>query len=186
LLAAEHKAQQQAGGSGLGSNSGTFTDKRDGKTYKTVKIGNQTWMAQNLNYVDYEAGRSWCYDDKESNCNTYGRLYDWNTAKAACPSGWHLPTREEWNILVTAAGGDVAGSRLKAAGTDEYGFTALPGGNRGSDGGFYGADGDGYWWTATEEESSLAYLRYVFPEDSDVFEAAFDKDQAFSVRCVGN
>jgi hypothetical protein len=91
---------------------GSFTDTRDGKVYKTVKIGNQIWMAENLNY---EAEGSKCYDNNPANGQKYGRLYDWETAKKACPPGWHLPSDAEWQELVDFAGGkEIAGKKLKA------------------------------------------------------------------------
>ena len=109
-----------------------FTDSRDGKKYKTVAIGMQTWMAENLNYDD-RYGK--CYDNNPANCEIYGRLYDWRTAMEVCPAGWHLPSSEEWQELVNTVGDD-AGTKLKATvswnsggnGTDEFGFTALAGG----------------------------------------------------------
>jgi hypothetical protein len=118
---------------------GTFTDPRDNKTYKTVKIVSQTWMAENLNYA---ASGSKCYDDKPENCKKYGRLYDWDAAMRVCPYGWHLPSDYEWDVLMAAVDGtERAGEKLKAKsgwnnsyqgksgnGTDQYGFSALPGG----------------------------------------------------------
>lgn len=73
---------------GGGGTTGTFTDPRDGQTYATVEIGNQTWFAQNLNY---ETSNSWTYIDDPANGDIYGRLYTWEAALNACPSGWHLP-----------------------------------------------------------------------------------------------
>ena len=92
---------------------GVLLDSRDSLTYKTVTIGSQTWMAENLNF---KTDSSFCYGNDESNCITYGRLYTWTVATSACPSGWHLPSSDEWNTLLTAVGGaSTAGAVLKAA-----------------------------------------------------------------------
>lgn len=120
--------------------TGTFTDPRDGKVYKTVKIGTQTWMAENLDFKA-ESG-CWAYNNDQNNVKTYGYLYNWKTAKKVCPSGWHLPSKDEWSALLTYFGGEEsAGDKLKEAGTvhwqkpvsaatNESGFTAIPGGFR--------------------------------------------------------
>lgn len=79
------------------SSRGEMTDLRDGKKYRTVKIGDQIWMAQNLNY---EIENSHCYNDDPKNCEKYGRLYNWQTAKEACPAGWHLPSKTEFQALI--------------------------------------------------------------------------------------
>ncbi len=80
----------------INAQTDTLTDVRDGKTYKTVKIGEQTWMAENLNF---DNTGSYCYANKQENCDKYGRLYTWEAAKNVCPTGWHLPTEEEWQQL---------------------------------------------------------------------------------------
>ena len=111
---------------------GTLTDERDGKTYKTVTIGKQTWMAENLNY---KTRYSFCYNNKAEYCDKYGRLYTWDFAMEACPAGWGLPSLEEFQVLVATIGGlSTAGKVLKSTegwkdggnGTDDYGFSALP------------------------------------------------------------
>jgi uncharacterized protein (TIGR02145 family) len=174
------------------TNAGSFTDIRDGQEYRTVKIGGKTWMAQNLNFQP-ETGNSWCYGNDNSNCSKYGRLYDWNTAKSACPVGWHLPTRREWDELITSAGGKFAGDALKATsgwssdnGTDDYDFSALPGGYRDSNDSFIGAGNGGFWWVATPYVSNGAYFRYMDYNHDKVFEDACDVSLGYSVRCVAD
>ena len=91
----------------------TMFDKRDSSIYKTVTIGTQTWMAENLNFKT--ASGSWCYDNDRKNCEQFGRLYNWETAAEGCPTGWHLPDNAEWDTLVSYLGGsEVAGSKLKS------------------------------------------------------------------------
>jgi len=168
-----------------------FTDPRDGKKYKTVKIGTQTWMAENLNY---EAEGSKCYENNPANCAKYGRLYNWRTAMEVCPKGWHLPTNEEWENLVDFAGGeDTAGKKLKAEsgwnengnGTDDFGFSALPGGYDYSGGSFVNVGNVGSWWDATEDGGFFAYLRDMLYDYSFVRRNIGDnKSSLFSVRCV--
>jgi uncharacterized protein (TIGR02145 family) len=183
---------------------GHLTDTRDNQTYKTVKIGSQTWMAQNLNY---NAKESVCYDNKPENCQTFGRLYDWNTAIKACPKGWHLPSKEEWNILIKAVGGeDAAGKHLKAKsgwndfkdeseeaksvevksgnGLDSYGFSALPSGNRYLNGIFDGAGDFGLWWSASEDSEYDAYYRLMNSDYDYSYRSHFNKSFLFSVRCI--
>jgi len=171
-------------------------DSRDAQTYRTVKIGTQTWLAQNLNF---KADDSKCYGNKDSNCAKYGRLYTWETAKKACPSGWHLPSDEEWQTLEDFVGNKVAGTKFKAKsgwnkddkgksgnGTDEYGFSALPGGYGFSGGGFDYVGDTGYWWSSEERYDFSAFSRYIINYGSILFR---DRDgdrktNLISVRCV--
>jgi uncharacterized protein (TIGR02145 family) len=147
-------------------------------------------MAENLSV---ETGNSWCYGDNSFLCGKYGRLYDWETAKAACPAGWHLPNREEWADLVERAGGlKAGGKKLKAAreweegggGKDSYGFSAMPGGYRKLDGDYSGAGRNGRWWTATERDGAAAYNRSMYYNSDFADEYGDDKGIGFSVKCV--
>jgi len=167
-------------------------DSRDGKTYEAVKIGEQTWMAENLNY---ETSDSKCYDNKTANCDKYGRLYTWENAMTACPSGWHLPSDGEWQTLVDFTGGkEVAGPKLRSksgwsthkgyiAGKDYYNFSALPGGMF-----FNGSsvliDLAGYWWSATENDANDAYCLTMGFGSNIVGDGNINKASLFSVRCI--
>jgi uncharacterized protein (TIGR02145 family) len=170
--------------------SGSFTDRRDSKSYKTIIIGGKMWMAENLNYKT--SSGSWCYGGADSNCVKYGRLYNWETAKTVCPSGWHLPDTAEWRRLVEAAGGSSnAGKKLKSTsgwnnngnGTDDFGFSALPGGYRSAGGSFNTAGNYGYWWTATEYGGGNAYYRGMGYNYGTVDEGSNGVGYGFSVRC---
>ncbi|MCX6244876.1 MAG: hypothetical protein NTU98_09245 [Bacteroidetes bacterium] len=196
--------------------TGIFKDSRDGKVYKTVKIGDQTWMAENLAFKS--TGACWAYDDNQSNVKTYGYLYDYETANKICPKGWHLPGNEEWKQLFEYIGGNhleegktgkiaVAGRKLKESGTTHWeapndgvdnssGFTALPGGMKGKEGGFYmegyiAMFSFGYWWSATDfsknDSHGLSWCFSMSSRDNNVY-LVWDnyKDNGLSVRCVKN
>ena len=204
-----------------------MTDERDGKVYKTVKIGYQVWMAENLNYADSITtpslkGRSWCYDNELKNCDVSGRLYTWvaaidsvklatdadnplncgyemtcklpETVQGICPSGWHLPSKKEWNTLITAAGGETkAGKALKSTtgwnddgnGTDAYGFSAIPAGRKRNGEPFTSAEGDfGEFWSATESYTTDAYQLTLNHSHDGASMYSYGKPGAFSVRCL--
>jgi len=158
---------------------------------ETVPLGGLKWMTKNLNVPTED---SWCYDGITANCNKYGRLYTWEAAKRACRSvGMRLPSNHEWEKLVAAATGDYsAGYNLKSKsgwynngnGSDKFGFSALPGGRRYSDGNFDIAGSSGNWWTATEYSDGHAYIRGMNYLDDYVGESYFYKSYGFSARCV--
>jgi len=174
----------------------SVTDDRDGKTYRTVKIGSQEWMAENLNYQDQDPSSSisFCIDNEDGEdkyilvnnggyCNIYGRLYSYDAAKNICPNGWHLPSRAEWEDLLDFA----TWQNLKSQkgwktylqgtdiGTDSYGFTALPGGYNGEDVG-----SNGYWWSATKSGASNAYYASTIMENI----TTIGTGNLLSVRCL--
>ena len=177
---------------------GTLTDDRDGQTYKTVKIGEQWWMAENLNYryiqqTAEEDSSSYCCNDDPANCAKYGRLYLWSAAMVVCPEGWHLPDSTEWNALFDAIGGiETAETMLKSTegwknngnGSDPYFFSALPAGYRDSDGNFYYEGDDAYFWSSTEGNSNYAYSMNLYYDNDN---SGLDDDLkhfGFSVRCL--
>jgi uncharacterized protein (TIGR02145 family) len=134
-----------------------FCDERDGKKYVYVTIGDQTWMAENLNH---ETEGSVCAGNDPDNCAKYGRLYDWYDALTACPAGWHFASKDEWEELKTFVVEDINSwpSRSSSAllfmafdsGTDNYGFSALPGGAKFPDGRDFNVGKIAYFWTASE------------------------------------
>jgi len=168
-----------------------FVDSRDGKTYKIVEIGNQIWMAENLNY---DMGGSWCYENSSVNCDKYGRLYNWDAARVACPQGWHLPSDSEWSSLTNYLGGEeVAGGKLKSTSgwespnfgaTNSSGFTGLPGGYRNTDGSFGDLSSIGYWWSSTEYSTADAWTRGMYYLSAYVYRNIGSKSGGFSVRCL--
>lgn len=167
------------------SRHATFQDPRDNKTYIIVKIGNQVWMAENFAYKPH-SGNYWAY----RNVAEYGYLYDWQTARNVCPTGWHLPSDAEWTQLTDFVGSN-PGTKLKAKsgwsnnsnGTDDYGFSALPGGFRSS--GLFGSVGSyGYWWSSTERDATNAWRRYMGYDLGYVDRSTINKSYGYSVRCV--
>ena len=163
-----------------------------GQDYRTIIVGDNIWMAENLNY---ETAGSWCNDNNGKNCDGYGRLYAWDAAVSACAvMGWRLPDSADWEGLAAAAGGSgAAGRTLKSAtgwksngnGIDSLGFSALPGGSRNNDGGFEPVGADGFWWSAAEAGSGYAWYRGVSYDKSEgLREERGAAGFGFSVRCV--
>lgn len=195
-----------------GINTGTVTDS-EGNVYRTVEIGNQWWMAENLRvnagiaqvsdsiqWANIESSGSqtpaWCYhQNNPANDTTYGKLYNWYAVNTGnlCPDGWHIPTDAEWQQLVDFLGGDaVAGGAMKSAvgwdspntgATNTSGFTGLPGGYRNSPGNFEDVGTHGYFWSTTEAGSG-AWLRYLRYNESKVLHYSRSKARGYSCRCV--
>ena len=207
---------------------GNMTDKRDNRAYKTIKIGSQTWLAENLNYADSTKTpsllkRSWCYDNVAKNCEVAGRLYTWAAAidsvklynggkgvdcgfgktctlpakvQGICPSGWHLPDTTEWRTLFTEVGvkSMVGGAKLKSQtgwynsgnGTDAYGFSALPVGNRAPSGSFGNEGGYTEFWSARimQENAFNAYRMLLYDVGDGAYLGFSYKDSGHPVRCV--
>ncbi len=186
-----------------------------GQTYNTILIGTQCWLRENLNVgtridgtldqTDNSIIEKYCYDDLETNCNTYGGLYQWDElmqyvttagAQGICPTGWHIPTDAEWTTLETYLGGaSVAGGKVKETGTshwappntgatNESDFTALPGGTKNTSGFFYNLAYYALFWSSTEHSSASAWFRRLEYYNGIVVRDNYNKTEAFSCRCV--
>lgn len=173
--------------------TGTFTDSRDGKIYKTVKIGTQTWMAENLAFKAVSG--CWTYNNNDGLVNSYGYLYSWETARKSCPAGWHLPSYGEWKELIDYLGGEsIAGGKLKSTSwwespnsgaNNSSGFLALPGGYHNYDGSFSSDGTIGIWWSSTDHGENIGYAFNVSYDDETVFSSFYNGSTfAYSVRCV--
>ncbi len=167
---------------GTGVFDTTLVDSRDGRTYRTAVVNGQNWMAENLKY---DAGAaSACYDDVEDNCEAYGRLYNWDSL--LCPTGWRMPSLDEYRALVDFAGD---ASKLKSAtdwnpaGSDEYGLDFLPGGMCGpdSEGDYSGLGEELCLWT-----SDYMGMAVAFNLDNDGDLMVISKYSYLYVRCVQN
>lgn len=179
-----------------------------GRTYPTVKIGNQWWMAENLDFLPDDGSiaknpsgspstaAAWYYNRDEATYGwegkKYGLLYNWYAAKALTIAGWHLPSNDEWNTLATACGGaSSCGTKLKSTiewssgnGTDDYGFTAFPAGYY-YNGSFNNLGSWSYFCTSTEGSSSRAYSRSL-DAGTSLESLNNPKNYGYSIRLVKN
>ena len=203
-------------------------DERDGKSYNSVLIGDQCWMAENLNIgvmidsLQSQTNNSqiekYCYNNSEDSCSNYGGLYQWNEimnyettpgAQGICPTGWHIPTDNEWKILEgivdsqfgvgdpiwdsTGLRGFDVGLKLKSAfgwmqggnGTDDFNFTILPSGYRSStDGGFYRLSKSAFFWSSTNGTPDNAYRRKIEYDEDQIGRGDVELEGGRSVRCL--
>ncbi len=188
----------------------------DGNLYKVVKIGDQFWMAENLkttkfndgteipiasDYKDWSSlmspGYCWYYNEAENYKADYGALYNWYTinTEKLCPSGWHVPSVEEWKTLTSYYDESTVGGELKEIGTKYWmspntgatnaiGFGALPGGSRGSLGSFFDEGLRGYWWSSTESDKNRAWYSALGYSSKEASGNSDNKKGGLSVRCV--
>lgn len=182
--------------------------------YPTVKIGNQQWMSKNLDVDCYANGDpipqvqnpkewenlktgAWCYYNNDPlNGKMFGRLYNWyavNSPRGLLPKGWRIPSDDDWTILIDCLGGiNLAGTKMKSTrgwksngnGTNESGFSGLPGGFRNDDGSFHNIDNYGYWWSSKESYADDAWYRRLEGNSGDASRYSSYEKNGLSVRCL--
>jgi len=178
-----------------------------GKTYHTVQIGNQCWLQENINIGSMILGSNnqtnngtiekYCYDNDTANCTTYGGLYQWREAigyadtglvQGICPTGWHIPTKSEFQALVVVANNNSRALRAvgEGAGTNTTGFSALLGGYRFTSGTFSTIHEHATFWSSTIYSGTDYYYMGLRIGDNTVDVGAGAYNNGFSVRCVKN
>ncbi len=177
-------------GSSYNATANTLKDFRDGQTYKTVTIGTQIWMAENLNYA---TDNSYCYGGENANCDAYGRLYKYGEATSVCPTDWHLPTKQELATLVSKAGGEAnAGKKLKSSsgwnyggnGTNDFGFNVLPAGYKHSNGTYESVGLGADFWSSTYSGEQVCFLDLDYDSDASYVYCNLDPKFVLSIRCI--
>jgi len=169
----------------------TFTDSRDNQTYTYVQIGSQIWMSQNLNY---QTSESWCYENNNTNCETYGRLYTFISAQQACPSGWRIPKDQDWEILVKYVGNknmfgtkiidnqNTLWTNLNSGIDNSTNFNLLPGGLMKNDNAFEGLNTNASLWSLFDD-GSKGWGRHI--NTAGQFHSYENMShKAYSLRCI--
>jgi len=138
-------------------------------------------MAQNLNF---ETKDSWCYNNNISNCSKYGCLYNWEAAKIACPTGWHLPSKEEFETLLSNVGrnGNTAYKSLIKGGNS--GFSAMFGGSRGHIGSFNYIGETACFWSSSPSDEEDAWGLNILTKIANNIMSHGHRSTGFSVRCL--
>ena len=175
--------------------TGSFIDSRDGHEYKTVKIGDQIWMGENMVYKT--ASDCWVYENVEGFAETCGYLYSWETAKDVCPEGWHLPTDAEFVNLVSSLGGlfETAGGKIKEPGTTHWnspnagatnssGFTAFSCGKSNDNEGKYYLGVMTYFWTSEDMDDNIGVSYALYSAKAEFSRFGLEKGDGVSVRCL--
>jgi uncharacterized protein (TIGR02145 family) len=189
-----------------------------GFNFETIEIGKQLWSAENLSTNKFSNGDiipqassisdwlyysslqkpAWCYyrNDKSGD---YGKLYNWyaiSDKRGLCPVGWHVPTNDDWSLLIEYIGGSaIAGGAMKEISTKHWNnpnegasntslFTALPSGYRKEDGGFSPSGSTAAWWTANQSSKTFGSYFYLLYNVADIYKYSINKSSGLSVRCL--